>query len=274
MTVMLPGQGEETEQTLGGGNDVLRLAIAHGPSTPPRLLALWHVLEPAPDLASLRPAALPVLEVSEVGSGRAGTSGKRHVDGALAQRLRLVDQQQTWDGGLRRLQLELTDDRTGLAATVHLELADGLPVLRSWAQLTAPDELVLEHATTCPVSGLGHGARWEEELAVWEAANPWSREFRWRVSSLADRGMYEVGRRRFGQVGSQNRVSLTSTGAWSSSEHLPVGIVEDRRTGLMLAWQIASNTGWHTELGDRYGDVYLAVSGPTGAEHGWAAHLG
>src|SRR5699024_9202508 len=138
-----------------------------------------------------RPAALPVLEVSEVGSGRAGTSGKRHVDGALAQRLRLTDQHQRQDGGLRRLQLELTDDRTGLAATVHLELADGLPVLRSWAQITAPGALVLEHATTCPVSGLGHGARWEEELAVWEAANPWSGEFRWRVSSLAER---EIGR--------------------------------------------------------------------------------
>lgn len=274
MTVMLPGQVEQTEQTLEWGNEVLRVAIAHGPSTPPRLLALWHVQEPAPDLAALRPAALPVLEVSEVGSGRAGTSGKRHVDGALAQRLRLTDQQESQEGGLRRLHLQLADDRTGLAATVHLELADGLPVLRSWARLTAPGELVLEHATTCPVSGLGHGARWEDELAVWEAANPWSGEFRWRVSPLAERGLYDVGMHRFGQVGSKNRISLTSTGAWSTSEHLPMGIVEDRRTGRMLAWQIASNTGWHAELGDRYGDVYLAVSGPTGAEHGWSARLG
>src|SRR5690625_7944349 len=48
--------------------------------------------------------------------------------------------QESHVSGLRRLQLELTDDRTGLAATVHLELADGLPVLRSWAQLTRSEE--------------------------------------------------------------------------------------------------------------------------------------
>lgn len=273
MTVMLPGQVDQAEATMHWGNDVLRLAITHGRSTPPRLVALWHAEEVVPDLAALRPSALPLLELAETGSGRQGTSGKRHVDGAAAQRLRLVDQAEERSGAVTTLRLELAEDATGIRATVHLELADGVPALRSWARITAERPCVLEHAATCAVAGLGHGAQWEHELAVWEAVNPWSGEFRWRRRTLAERGLYDVGMHRFGQVGSKNRISLTSTGSWSSSEHLPMGMVEDVRTGRMLAWVVESNSAWHAELGDRYGDVYLAVSGPTGAEHGWAAEL-
>ncbi|PUB25492.1 alpha-galactosidase [Promicromonospora sp. AC04] len=273
MSVTLPGLADDSESSVEWGNDVLRLLIAHGPRTPPRLVALWHTAEDGPDQLGLRRSALPVLEVALAGDGRVGTSGKRHVDGAAAQRMRLVDLEEEQAGPVRRLRLRLADGDSGLRAVVHLELADGTPVLRSWAELTTDRAVTVDYATTGVVSGLGHGARWEDELAVWEAANPWSGEFRWRRSTLAERGLYDVGMTRFNQVGSKNRVSLTSTGAWSTSEHLPLGIVEDSRTGRMLAWQIESSSAWHAELGDRYGDVYLAVLGPTSHEHQWAATL-
>jgi alpha-galactosidase len=77
----------------------------------------------------------------------------------------------------------------------------------------------------------------------------------------------------YDQVGSKNRIAVTSTGAWSTSELLPMGVLEDLRTGRMMAWQVEHNGAWHYELGDRYGHVYLTVAGPTGAEHQWAAHL-
>lgn len=273
MSVTLPGLADGTESSLEWGNDVLRLLIAHGPNTTPRLVALWHTAEDGPDQLGLRRSALPVLEVALTGDGRVGTSGKRHVDGAAAQRMRLMGLAHERDNGLQRLHLQLADEATGLRAVVHLELADGIPVLRSWAELTCDREVAVDYATTGVVSGMGHGARWEDELAVWEAANPWSGEFRWRRSTLSERGLYDVGMVRFNQVGSKNRVSLTSTGAWSTSEHLPLGIVEDTGTGRMLAWQIESSSAWHAELGDRYGDVYLAVLGPTSHEHQWAVEL-
>jgi len=273
MTVDLPGLASDTEQQLEWGTDVLRVAIAHGPDTAPRLVALWHVDEGRPDLDALRRSALPVLEVTVLGDGRHGTSGKRHVDGAAAQRLRLVGTDRERTADVEHLRLHVAEDETGLRAVVHYEAADGVPVLRSWAELTATAEAVVDHATTGVVSGLGHGARWEDELAVWEAANPWSGEYRWRRSTLAERGLIDVGMVRFGQVGSKNRVSLTSTGAWSTAEHLATGIVEDTRTGRMLAWQAETNGAWHAELGDRYDDVYLSVSGPTALEHQWSVRL-
>ncbi|GAA4690223.1 alpha-galactosidase [Promicromonospora umidemergens] len=274
MTVTLPGLEDSTEQRLEWGNDVVRVVVAHGPHTAPRLVALWHTGEARPDVDGQRRSALPVLEVAVLGDGRSGTSGKRHVDGAAAQRMRLTGtEQDTDEGGVRHLRLCLADPESGLRAVVHYEVAVGIPVLRTWAELTSDRELVLDHVTTGVVAGLGHAARWEHELAVWEAANPWSGEFRWRRSTLAERGLYDVGMVRFGQVGSKNRISLTSTGAWSTSEHLAMGLVEDTRTGRLLAWQVETSGAWHAELGDRYDDVYLAVMGPTAHEHHWAGHL-
>src|SRR5699024_5901994 len=66
----------------------------------------------------------------------------------------------------------------GVRAEVFLELTEGNPTPRSWARLTSEQECLLEYATTAPLGGLGHGARWEDELLLWEAANPWSGEFR------------------------------------------------------------------------------------------------
>ncbi|GAB3164971.1 hypothetical protein GCM10027059_21940 [Myceligenerans halotolerans] len=274
MTVTLPGLAGDDEQYLEWGNDVVRIAVAHGPGTTPRLVALWHTGEPHPDLPGLRRSALPVLEVAVLGDGRSGTSGKRHVDGAAAQRLRLTGHRERRTGQVTLLELDLAEDATGLRATVTYEAADGVPVVRSRARITADRPAVLDHATTGALGGLGHRARWENDLAVWEAANPWSGEFRWHRATLAERGLIDVGMVRHGQVGSKNRVTLTSTGAWSTSEHLAQGIVEDARTGRMIAWQAETNGAWHAELGDRYDDVYLLVTGPTAAEHQWAGRVG
>ncbi|MBL0888785.1 glycoside hydrolase family 36 protein [Myceligenerans indicum] len=274
MTVTLPGLPGDDEQYLEWGNDVVRLALAHGPRTVPRLVALWHTGEPHPDLAGLRRSALPVLEVAVLGEGRSGTSGKRHVDGAAAQRLRLTGHREHRDEQTSRLELDVAEGETGLRATITYEVADGVPAVRSRARITADRPAVLDHATTGVLGGLGHGAFWEDELAVWEAANPWSGEFRWRRRTLAERGLFDVGMVRYDQVGSKNRVTLTSTGAWSTSEHLAQGIVEDTRTGRMVAWTAETNGAWHAELGDRYGDVYLLVTGPTAAEHQWAGRVG
>lgn len=275
MTVTLPGLVQPTEQHLSFGNDVLTLHIAHGPDTPPSLVSLAHAEDPEPDLRGLRRAALPVVEIALTGDGRVGTSGKRHVDGAAAARMRLVAAQRREAGGVHRLRLDLADPGGPLRASVHYELAAGSPLLHTWAELSAEGgELAVEYVSSAVISGLGRGAaRWEEELAVWHAANPWSGEFRWTRATLAERGLIDVGMVRHGQVGSKNRVVLTSTGSWSTSEYLPMGVVEDTRTGGLLVWQVEHNGAWHVELGERYDTVYLAVSGPTAAEHQWAAHL-
>lgn len=256
------------------GNDRLTLHILHGDDVAPRLLAIEHVRIPLGDVEELRRSCLPVVEIALAGDGRHGTAGKRHVDGAAAQRLRLTEARDSEDDGVRRLSLLATDPLTGLEATVHYELAIGSAVLRSWTELRAQSSpLSLEYVSSFTLSGLGHHQQWEEDLGLWQAANPWSGEFRWRRATLAERGLYNVGMVEYDQVGSKNRIAATSTGAWSTAEHLPMGILEDLTTGSMLAWQVEHNGAWHYEIGDRYDDLYLTLSGPTAAEHQWGLTL-
>ena len=87
---------------------------------------------------------------------------------------------------------------------------------------------------------------------------------------------------------------MSSTGTWSSGRYLPAGAVVNRRTGHAWAWQIEHNGGWHWEVGEcarraagpvpapqgrhapqgAVSGAYLALLGPTDAEHHWQVTLG
>ncbi|MFF0083075.1 alpha-galactosidase [Streptomyces canus] len=272
------------------GNDALSLLLLLDPTGPARLLAAGDVASlPDPEhepehCAGLTRRALPLVEVQTAGSGRLGTSGKRHVDGAVARGLRYTGHEEErvrLDGmGVRTLRVRMADEATGLHVTAAYSLRDESAVLRAEAHVENRGALpvTLEYVSSFVLSNLARplpdSERWEDGLTLWLAANPWSGEFRWSRATLAERGLHDVGMVPFGQTGSKNRIAVTSTGSWSSSEHLPMGCLENPATGRALVWQIEHNGSWHAELGDRFGDVYLALSGPTDREHQWRRPLG
>ncbi|WP_328842793.1 glycoside hydrolase family 36 protein [Streptomyces sp. NBC_00258] len=271
------------------GTDDLSLLLSHDPAGPVRLLAVGEAAalpDPArePELCvRLAHRALPLVEVQTAGSGRLGTSGKRHVDGAAARALRYTghteDHERGSGTGLRTLRVHMADETTGLHVTAVCTLREGLPVLgtEAYVENTGDRPLTLEYISSFALSNLarhlGDGQHWEDGMALWLAANPWSGEFRWSRATLAERGLYDVGMVPFGQTGSKNRIALTSTGSWSSSESLPSGCLEETTTGRALMWQIEHNGSWHAEIADRFGDVYLTLSGPTDREHQWRRRL-
>ncbi|MGW0577054.1 alpha-galactosidase [Streptomyces sp. NPDC002920] len=273
------------------GSDELSLLISYDPGGPARLLAACEaaslpdpVTEPG-RCAELARRALPLVEVQTSGGGRLGTSGKRHVDGAASRALRCVGHEEECDGAekdggvVRTLRVHMADEATGLRVTAVYTLHDGIPVLRAEAHVenTGDHPAPLEYVSSLALSNLARqlpdNERWEDGLTLWLAANPWSGEFRWSRATLAERGLYDVGMVPYGQTGSKNRIAVTSTGSWSSSEHLPMGCLEESTTGRSLLWQIEHNGSWHAEVADRFGDVYLALSGPTGHEHQWRRRL-
>ncbi|MDX2546821.1 glycoside hydrolase family 36 N-terminal domain-containing protein [Streptomyces sp. WI04-05B] len=271
------------------GTDELSLLLSFDQASPVWLLAVGEAAtlpdpayEPA-RCARLAHRALPLVEIQTAGSGRLGTSGKRHVDGAAAGALRYIGHEETREqyrgGEVRTLRIRMADEMTGLRVTAVCTLREDIPVLGTEAHLeNAGDRPVtLEYVSSFACSNLARhlddGERWEDGLALWLAANPWSGEYRWSRATLAERGLYDVGMVPFGQTGSKNRIAVTSTGSWSSSEHLPMGCLEAPATGRALLWQIEHNGSWHAEVADRFDDVYLALSGPTDREHQWRRAL-
>ncbi|MFE1883268.1 glycoside hydrolase family 36 protein [Streptomyces diastatochromogenes] len=269
------------------GTEELSLLISYDTAGPVLLLAAGEAAtlpDPArePDVCRrLARAALPLVEIQTAGSGRLGTSGKRHVDGAAALALRHTGHHEEADDDrtTRTLRILMADEATGLRVTSVCTLREGVPVLRTEARVenTGDRPVTLEYVSSFVLSNLARhlpeGGRWENRLSLWTAANPWSGEFRWSRATLGQHGLYDVGMVAYGQTGSKNRIALTSTGSWSSSEHLPMGCLEEASTGRALMWQIEHNGSWHAELGDRFDDVYLALSGPTDREHQWRRRL-
>ncbi|WP_460063063.1 glycoside hydrolase family 36 protein [Streptomyces sp. YKOK-I1] len=279
------------------GTAELSLLLALDPAGPARLLAAGEAASlPDPDreperCAALARRALPLVEVQTTDGGRLGTSGKRHVDGALSRALRCTGHETSHEtshetghegeeaSGLRTLRVRMADDTTGLRVTAEYRLREGIPVLHAEARVenTGDTPVTLEYVSSFALSNLARtlppGRRWEDGLALWLAANPWSGEFRWSRATLAERGLIDVGMVAYGQTGSKNRIAVTSTGSWSSSEHLPMGCLEEPDTGRALAWQIEHNGSWHAELADRFDDLYLTLSGPTDREHQWRRRL-
>jgi len=66
---------------------------------------------------------------------------------------------------------------------------------------------------------------------------------------------------------SVKRISLSSTGTWSSSEYLPMGSYENVYANSTISWQIETAGSWFWELSDVSEALYLNISGPTYQEN-------
>ena len=255
----------------------LRLALEVGAGQPAAVAGIGagaaSFLAPRQRPGALGDSALPLVGMEAVAEGRAGTAGKRHVDGVAGQRLRYVSDRQEVSGPVLRWEIDQADSPRGLGVRTVVEHREGTAAFRIW------NEVALDGSAQWPVT-LGYvaslaigGMPWSRDARLWTAANPWSAEHRWRVGPPADYGLYDSGMQRYGQQGTKNRILICSAGAWSSSEHLPMGAVEWADSGRVLLWEIEHNGSWQFELGDRGGALYLTASGPCDPEHQWRRRL-
>ena len=69
---------------------------------------------------------------------------------------------------------------------------------------------------------------------------------------------------------SNNRYHYENLGSWSSCEHLPMGMTENRATGEISYYQIEHSGSWQIELGSDVGrNLYLALMGPDDETQWW-----
>ena len=214
------------------------------------------------------------------GSGRAW-SGGRYAESVVGGRLRYVDHEERLDNLWRELQVDLEDTSTGLKADVVYRALRGRGVLQSRVRLTndgaAP--VTIESVTSFLGSGLAGPAGRLADVDIMWAENDWLAENRWQVRALRD-ALPDLNRD-VHQHDSRGWLGFTSAGSWSSGRYLPMGAAVNRRTGHTWVWQIEHNGGWHWQVGEHTGrdastedgarptDAYLALLGPTDAEHQW-----
>lgn len=244
------------------------------------LARLGHLVDP---LRAEAPAdqpnapGLPLVDLITSGTGR-DFSGRRYCDSVLGGRMRYRGCRQADHGPWHDMVVELEDPVTGLTASVTYQVLRDGGVVRSWVRAanTGSAPVTVESVTSFLGGGLAGPGGSLDDVEVWWAENEWLSEFRWQHRAFRD-VLPDLNRPAHGSR-SRSRLGFTSTGTWSSGTFLPMGAVVNRATGYTMVWQLEHNGGWHWQVGEQLGSgpgaSYLALLGPTDAEHHWRVTLG
>lgn len=208
------------------------------------------------------PAAL--VEIFTAAEQRARTS-QAYVRSATGARLRL----ERADAASDAVTLVQRDPRTGLVVTSVLALSGFALRVQHTVRGTGREPVVLTAVGSVSV-GLGAGPHAGAEYDLLTARSEWLAENRWHRRALSDE-LPPLSLPIHAQDG-RGHATLTSHGAWSSGEHLPVGALV-HRGGAALAWQIESGAGWHVDLSQGLDGLTLSLLGPTDLEHQFAHTL-
>lgn len=196
---------------------------------------------------------------------RARTS-QAYYRSAVGERLRVVDIEEC-NGAVTVVQ---RDETTGLEVCSTLSAPEGTRALRVETVVrNGSDTVVVLTAAASAVLGFGTDEASLGRMTLFDARSDWLAENRWSMRPLTD-VLPRVAQAVHGQD-SRGRAGITSHGAWSTGERLPVGIITGG--GEALAWQIESSAGWHADLSQTERGGVLSLLGPTDLEHQFAHHL-
>ena len=101
---------------------------------------------------------------------------------------------------------------------------------------------------------------------LYEATNSWHEEAQWQKHKLFDLGIFSGN-----GFTSMKRYCLNNTGSWSTKEHLPMMVLENKKFATLI--QVENNGSWHLEIGDFIQHLYLSASGPEFNDNHWLKEL-
>ncbi|GLW31004.1 glycoside hydrolase family 36 protein [Actinoplanes regularis] len=219
--------------------------------------------------ARLHGTGQPLVEILIAGEGRDHVS-RRFSETSVGRRLRVTGVAETRDGSWHELRLDQRDGRTGLAVRLQLRRTAETAAFQARTTVTndGPDPVLLLGVTSL-AAGLSGPAAGDLDLLT--GASEWLGEGRWTRRPLRE-VVPGLNLRLHGQDG-RGCHTVTSSGTWSTGARLPTGALIDRITGRSWWWQIEHNGPWRYETGERRDGVYLALLGPTDADHQWQQWL-
>ncbi|MFD7706599.1 alpha-galactosidase [Streptomyces sp. NPDC059786] len=252
------------QSTLNWGHAALAVSLSVDADNAVRITRLAR-----PDDDADKPgSAAPLIEITALGQGN-GWNGPGFLSSPITSRLRYRSHRADRDGAWHRLRIELVDPQSQLTAELVLSSPDGVPVVRAEVSLqnNGPQPIVLSSVSSLLLGGLPS----PDTLQVHRARNDWLAECRWFTEPLRDHTP-DI-HRPLNDHSTAARLTVSSRGSWPTDGHLAMGALSDTVDGRTWLWQIDSTVAWRWCTGEYEGSAYLALSGPTDAEHHWRQRL-
>ena len=223
-----------------------------------------------------RAAALEVMAaLVEIRTVRDGSSaGHQNLHTSIGDRLLYVGHESWSDGGILRLDIRLRDPETSLEAVAHFSSLEGSSSVTAWTTVINGSAI---RTTLLAVSSAIFEITCEsqaeyDDFTLWWARNDWTRECRWTSGTISRLLLPDLDRQSY-SIDSRRPYGVSGLGTWPSGRFLPMGMLENTRTGLALAWQVENPGPWRWEVGDRVRSLCIGSFGPIDNEHQWSHPL-
>jgi alpha-galactosidase len=205
------------------------------------------------------------------GAGRDEHHGGKYTWTMPGMNLKYLAHRDTRNERGRKIEVVMYDKETALEVTSHYQFFDGVSVIRCWTEVVnkGGEAQGLEYVTSFALFGLSKEGLLDrdDKMRLHIAHSGWTSELQWREYSLPELGLAHINNR------GAKRIAFSTTGSWSSTEYMPVALLENQETGTNLFWQIEHNGSWYWEISDLVDQLYLHISGPTENEHHWWKNL-
>jgi len=166
----------------------------------------------------------------------------------------------------KQLILTHIDPALSLKVESIYESFDNLPVVRRSTRVTnLGDKVVgIEYLSSAMLHNLAAPRDFEQDLLVHYAFNTWQAEGQWHTSRPSQVGFIDNGNF------TCSSASFNSLGTWSTQKYLPMGLIENKKLGVIWFWQIEHNGSWHWELSNTSAKAIYAYIGGPDAQHSQA----
>lgn len=220
----------------------------------------------------------PVMEVQITGKSTRNMHAYKHNFSSASLDFKYVGHKLEERPGGKELLISLKTDYD-VTAVYHMNFFTGIPVVQTWAELSnqGQEEIGLEYVSSFIYQKIsGNGKKpYFEKTDIYTPRNSWCNEASWQKNDIQDLNLSGMPIDGFNTPGFGNtRYYYGGSGSWSSCEYLPMGFACDKETSETYCFEIENSGQWHAEYGTEPGSrLYLALSGPTEAEHGWWKNL-
>ncbi|MFB2862326.1 glycoside hydrolase family 36 protein [Aeromonas sp. MdU4] len=223
---------------------------------------------PGVEYKSKQDIIFPFVNIHVSGDDTNEHHGRSHLGSESGYALKYVDHILSKDAVSQTLSVRMLGN--SLAVTAFARLYNDTQVIQFWTCVENVNSVPvrLEYVSSLALWNINQNVtHWDRDLLLHLPTNFWSGETNWISRDLSDHGFPKIAECSMG------RISVESTGTWSSCGHVPFAVLENCENGQSLFWQIEHNGSWHWEIGDQHEQLFLLVSGPTENENGWSKVL-
>lgn len=164
----------------------------------------------------------------------------------------------------------LTQENEQVRVLSYYQFYDGICVVRTYTSVENKSDKPITLDIVSSFENVGIFSEevydWEKDTFVYIPHNNWKGECAWKKYTPHELGLYNV------EYFSAKRIAVKNTSGWSTSEYLPMGMIEHGKDGFVL-WQIESNGSWNWEISTIAFRLYLLLSGPSSGENDWSKTL-